>query len=104
MALTPKEIRKLPEVVKAIAVFTAECKKTRPKCWLCRQEIDYDLDYDASNSGYFQVDHYYPISTHPALAADPNNLRPSHAGCNRERGNGVPLVLDNCSRDWESLV
>lgn len=96
-------IRHRPDVRAAIAEFTAECKQARPPCWLCKQEIDYDLEFDPTNSGYFQADHYYPISTHPQHAADKGNLRPSHAGCNRERGNNAVIVLDNCSRDWENL-
>lgn len=47
--------------------------------------IDYDAPANAAES--YEADHFHSVSTHPQLANDPENLRPSHSGCNRSRGN-----------------
>jgi hypothetical protein len=58
------------------------------------------------------VPHFTPLAremnvaafgaTLPELQDDPDNKRPSHAGSNRERGNGAPVVdLGIPSRQWE---
>lgn len=53
------------------------------------------------NDGRFQEDHFWPVSTHPHLQEDPENKRRSHAGGNRGRGNGAPIVdLGIPSREW----
>jgi hypothetical protein len=71
-------------------------------CWICGLPIDYDAEWnDWANDDRFQEDHYWPVSTHPELQEDPDNKRASHAGCNRERGNGAPVVdLGIPSRVW----
>lgn len=71
-------------------------------CWICGMAIDYDAPHDDyKNDDRFQLDHFYPVSTHPELQHDPSNWRPSHAGCNRERGNGSPRPpLGILSRAW----
>lgn len=63
-------------------------KMQRLPCWICRQPIDYEAP--ANHPESFEPDHYYPLSTHPQLANDPGNLRPSHSKCNRSRGNQAP--------------
>ena len=86
----------------AYAEYVIDCKAADAPCWLCAQDIDYEaaLD-DYSNDDRFQRDHYYPASTHPELYYDRANWRPSHAGCNRERGNGAPMpALGSLSRAW----
>lgn len=74
------------------AEFRAQCVEEDAPCWLCGQRnIDYPAPFDDySNDDRFQLDHYWPVSTHPELQADPANFRASHAGCNRERGNKPP--------------
>lgn len=89
--------------------FRAECEneiqpdgsKGRP-CWICDLPIDYEAaSDDYGNDDRFQEDHFWPVSTHPHLQDDPDNKRASHAGCNRERGNGAPVVdLGIPSRQW----
>lgn len=84
------------------ADFRALCEAMNANCWLCGQIIDYAAAHnDFTNDDRFQEDHFFPVSTHPELQEDPENKRPSHAGCNRERGNGSPPAsLGIPSRDW----
>lgn len=62
----------------------ADCRNRRAVCWRCNQPIDYDAPGQAPTS--FEADHYYPVKTHPWLAYEYTNLRPSHSRCNRARG------------------
>ena len=86
----------------ARAKFRAECEAADLPCWLCRRPIDYAAAWnDWKNDDRYERDHFYPASTHAELYDDPENWRPSHAGCNRARGNdqatgglGIP------SRQW----
>lgn len=83
--------------------FKATCKAEGAACWLCGQNhIDYEAPHDDyKNDDRFQLDHFYPVSTHPELQHDPDNFRPSAAGCNRERSNGTPRPsLGILSRRW----
>jgi hypothetical protein len=85
------------------AEFRAACAEANLHCWLCSQAIDYDAAHDDyGNDDRFELDHYYPVSTHPELQADPANYRPSHAGCNRARGNDTvtSTLAGTLSRDW----
>ncbi|MBW8171804.1 HNH endonuclease [Ornithinimicrobium sp. Arc0846-15] len=61
----------------------------RPKCWLCGQLIDYDLDKEDASS--FSVDHIHPVSQRPDLVEVYSNLEAAHLGCNRARGNRQPM-------------
>lgn len=91
------------QFVKDRAAFRAECKKTNAPCWLCgAQHIDYDAPHDDyDNDDRFELDHYYPVSTHPELQHDPANFRPSAHGCNNDRGNGPPRPgLGILSQAW----
>lgn len=93
--------RRFKEVLRP--AFFVECKAAGLPCWLCDMAIDYDAEPDDyANDSRFQLDHYHPSSTHPELHEDPANFRPSHAGCNRERGNEMPSpsLFGTRSRDW----
>lgn len=80
--------------------FRAKCAAEDAPCWMDGQPIAYD-EQDGTVDDSFELDHFYPISTHPHLEMDAANFRPSHMSCNRRRGNGPPLpTLDNVSRDW----
>lgn len=69
-------------------------------CWLCGMRIDYDVDPNSTPESH-NLDHYYPVSTHPELAEDPANWRHSHALCNNERGNRTPdYELNEQIPDW----
>ena len=73
-------------------------------CWLCNQPIDMTIA-DPFDDGVFEVDHVYPVSTHPELADDPDNLRDSHRACNSERSNTMEAVnIGWTSMDWEALA
>lgn len=85
------------------AEYRAECAEANAPCWICSQHhIDYEAPFDDwTNDDRFQLDHFYPVSTHPDLQEDPANFRPSAAGCNRDRGNGPPRPgLGILSQDW----
>ncbi len=68
--------------------FKARCRAVDASCWLCDGKLG-PIDYDAEPNEPlgFEADHYHPVSTHPNLANDPTNLRPSHVTCNRTRRN-----------------
>jgi hypothetical protein len=47
------------------------------------------------------LDHFYPISTHPELQEDPANWCHAHAECNVDRGADAPLPgLGALSQNW----
>jgi 5-methylcytosine-specific restriction endonuclease McrA len=79
--------------------FHRQCMAENARCWLCWQPIDYMLPSDEPFA--FSVDHMHPVSTHPELAEDIRNFRPSHLDCNVRRGNRPPsLDLGSPSRAW----
>lgn len=88
--------------VKARDKFKAQCKADNAPCWICGMAVDYEAPYDDyKNDERFELDHFYPVSTHPDLQHDPTNFRASDSGCNRERGNGDPRPpLGILSRQW----
>ena len=78
--------------------FRAICQATDEPCWLCGQPIDYLL---GDSDDAFELDHYYPVSTHPEFNEDPANFKPSHRSCNRRRGNNAPKPgLGTTTRHW----
>jgi len=80
--------------------FRALGVKDQAACWLCGQPIDYTIT-DINDDAVWEPDHLFPRSTHPQLAEDPGNLRHSHRGCNRTRGNKTTLVgLGTLTRNW----
>ncbi|GAA1161936.1 hypothetical protein MOX01_12850 [Microbacterium oxydans] len=72
--------------------FREQCRAERASCWLCGQDhIDYEAPHDDyANDDRFELDHFYPVSTHEELQEDPANFRPSAHGCNNARSNGPP--------------
>ncbi|MFI2216551.1 HNH endonuclease [Rhodococcus sp. NPDC019627] len=79
--------------------FRAACLESMAPCWMCGQEIHYAAADDEPDA--FNLDHFYPWSTHPELREDPGNFRASHRACNIARGNGeAPLALGEPSEDW----
>ncbi|KAA9133742.1 HNH endonuclease [Microbacterium caowuchunii] len=77
----------------------AEWRAINAPCWLCGQAIDYDAPFNDPNS--CEPDHVKPRKTHPHLALDRNNIRPSHCRCNRSRGAGAPAPgLGEPSEEW----
>lgn len=78
--------------------FREACEAEDRPCWIDGMAIAYGIpDQDDS----FQLDHYFPVSTHPELQEDPANFRASHARCNRQRGDRAPIpALGSLSRSW----
>ena len=68
--------------------FRARCQATNAVCWRCRQPINYRAQPQAPDA--FEVDHKYPVSTHPDLAYQVHLWRPSHSRCNRSAGANPP--------------
>lgn len=89
-------------MAKVKAAFKEQSAEQDARCWMCGMPIDYTAPWDDwKNDSRFELDHYYPASTHPEHYEDPANFRPSHAGCNRERSNGAPQAgLGTLSRLW----
>lgn len=91
------------QFIKDRATFKAQCAEQDAACWLCGQKhIDYEAAHDDYDNGNrFELDHFYPVSTHPDLQHDPANFRPSAHDCNNDRGNGAPRPgLGILSQDW----
>lgn len=85
--------------IKARDRYRAKCEAHGVPCHLCGQGIDYTLP--AGDPGSFEVDHFYPVATHPHLMEDPANFRPSHKDCNASRGaRDVRPTLGHPSREW----
>lgn len=82
--------------------FREQSEAENAPCWMDGMPIDYTAAWDDfANEDRFQLDHYYPVSTHPELQEDPTNWRASHAGCNLARSNGAPVAtLGTPSRAW----
>lgn len=97
----PKVNRGTRNMRKLRAAFHAECRDANEPCWICGQPIDYTAP--ATHPDAFELDHFYPVSTHPELAEDPANFRASNGSCNRSRGDTQPddlLVIGETSRAW----
>lgn len=77
--------------------FRQHCQYRGLRCHMCREPIDYSLKRPHPRA--FQLDHAMPLSTHPQLACDWLNARPSHAVCNQSRGDG-PLNTSWTRPDW----
>lgn len=70
-------------------------------CGICGQPIDYSLPMGINEPDALEVDHIKPRKTHPHLALDRRNCRPSHSRCNRAKGaTAGPLSLGQPSEDW----
>nr|DAQ16443.1 MAG TPA: HNH endonuclease bacteriophage, HNH Endonuclease, DNA.52A [Caudoviricetes sp.] len=82
------------------AAFFSQCKARHAVCWLCGMPIDYTAEKNTSDESY-NLDHLYPVSKHAELQFDPAGFRPSHASCNRLRGNqDPPTPIGTLSRQW----
>lgn len=79
--------------------FKQHCIETNAPCWLCTQPIDYRVEWPDDEA--YELDHLYPVSTHPEHAEDPAGFRASHRACNNKRSNKKPIGgLGNTSRQW----
>lgn len=83
--------------------LAANLRAQRRPCCICRQPIDYSLQWPHPDS--FSVEHILPWSTHPHLREDPSNLDAAHYSCNSSKGDGVRSTrltgqLGDVSRQW----
>lgn len=103
MSPTARQARDDRRYLLARAEYHAACVKIGAPCHLCGQPIDYSVPSGGARGGAeaFELDHFYPVSTHVHLAADPANFRPSHARCNVARRNSpVVPTLGLPSEEW----
>ncbi|GAA3947982.1 hypothetical protein [Microbacterium soli] len=69
-------------------------------CWLCGQRVDYTVPPNSTPDSH-NLDHFYPVASHPNLQHDPANARHSHQDCNVRRGKDAPMPgIGILSRDW----
>lgn len=86
--------------------FREKCASENARCWICGHSIDYRIPYKDPVTGFvnqdaFQLDHLYPRSTHPEMAEDPANFRPSHGSCNNKRSNKLSMTgIGQTTRSW----
>lgn len=74
--------------------------RAKANCWLCNMRIDYDAQPGTTDDSH-ELDHYYPVSTHPQLQEDPANFRHAHRKCNQIRGNKTASGgLGDTVTDW----
>lgn len=71
-------------------------------CGICGQAIDYfSRPMGVNDPEALEIDHIKSRKTHPHLALDRRNRRPSHGRCNRSKGaTSGPLGLGEASEDW----
>jgi 5-methylcytosine-specific restriction endonuclease McrA len=62
-------------------------RKAQAVCHICGQPIDYNLQ-PSSGADAWEPDHVIPVIKAPELELDLNNIKASHARCNRARGAG----------------
>ena len=82
------------------ACFRRDSKADAP-CWICGRPIDYAAEPGTAYA--WEPDHYLPVSRHPELEFDMDNIRPSHCSCNRSRGDAAgagKAALGLPSRRW----
>jgi 5-methylcytosine-specific restriction endonuclease McrA len=65
------------------ASFRRDCELRGRPCGICRQAIDYTLQYP--DAGSFQADHIKPVKDYPQLFYRLDNLQPAHRRCNEAR-------------------
>ena len=87
------------------ATFKQQSADNNTPCHICGQPIDYTIpwkDQDGTvNDDAFELDHIYPVSTHPEHAEDPAGFRASHRACNRKRSNKLTYTgIGQTTRVW----
>ena len=63
--------------------FARDSRANAP-CWICGKPINYALP--SNDPMAWEPDHYLTVRDFPQFANDPDNVRPSHAACNHQRG------------------
>lgn len=78
-------------------------RKANAPCWLCGGPIDYSLGPYApgKSTECWEPDHRRPRDRYPELTLEPSNIMPSHAHCNRSRGDKAGLSnIGKTTRSW----
>lgn len=78
--------------------LSAELRRQRRPCCICRQPIDYTLEHPDRAS--FSVQHIKSWKDYPELREDPTNLDAAHLSCNSSGKDGTGSGLGTPSRRW----
>lgn len=82
----------------ALAYVKAKGRRYNECCDICKQEIDYSLEYPNPQS--CSVQHVKSRILYPHLTWERSNWKPSHLVCNQSAGSGETLDLGVVSQDW----
>lgn len=82
----------------ALALVKAEGSRINTPCCICKQSIEYSLEYPHPQS--CSVQHLKSRKLHPHLTWDRTNWAPAHLDCNKSAGFEQPLDLGMMSEDW----
>lgn len=84
----------------ALQRVKAEGRRRRLACVICRQPIDYGLEYPHPQS--CSVQHLRSRKLFPHLTWDPANWAPAHLDCNMSAGTGERAAADLglTSQEW----
>lgn len=82
----------------ALALVKAEGSRTNAPCFICRQGIEYSLEYPHPQS--CSVQHVKSRKLYPHLTWDRTNWKPAHLDCNKSAGAEQQLDLGVTSEEW----
>jgi len=82
----------------ALARVKAEGQRSGTPCCICRQGIEYSLEYPHPQS--CSVQHVKSRKLYPHLTWDPSNWSPAHSDCNKSAGAEQALDLGVMSQEW----
>lgn len=82
----------------ALRQVKATGKAKSSPCCICRQPIDYSLEYPHKQS--CSVEHIKSRKHYPSLTWEPSNWAPAHLDCNKSAGTEEPLGLGVVDGQW----
>lgn len=84
--------------VEALLRVKAEGRRTEASCCICKQGIDYDLEYPHPQS--CSVQHVKSRHAYPHLTWEPGNWKPAHLDCNKAAGVSEDTGMGLTSEAW----
>ena len=73
--------------------------RAQAPCHICGQPIDYQAPMDSPDS--YQADHVLPVKDFPQYELDLNNIKASHASCNKAKADKEKHnSIGQRSRSW----
>jgi 5-methylcytosine-specific restriction endonuclease McrA len=73
-------------------------RSRKTECCICKQGIDYSLEYPHPQS--CSVQHVKSRKVYPHLTWEPSNWEPAHLDCNKAAGTKEPGGMGITSEDW----